>query len=458
MKKSTAILLIVVSATCGAVFARQQVLVNGSFEAVSLDPNGLLVPDAWIPFGGQVTTVRAFDGQRSAFLSLISGGNGSTAGYYRDTVSVGEGVRVLLKAQAYDPSAHPLSVPSSHAGAGMKLEFFPAGGLPLPPAVENLAFDVNAPVDQWVLVSLTTPVPNDPNYATVNAAKVTLISWEFPPDPNVALTNGLVYADSAWAEVASNPGVNLLSNASFETGTSAKNGFPPWVEFADTAFGSGVRKACLVSGVPAQQGNCVIKFIGATTGTQQNVPVTPGDTLTMWCYFYSHNGGAYPNNPYNDPYAKAGVKIEWSAGDYPQDVIDVVPNGDPASATTNIVHHGDPNSPMDAWQPITIGYTMPAGMSALLRSTIINYDGNTLTSEFYVDAFETVLANVFDGADVNGDNAEDMIDVATLQTVYTGPGAPLKYLGMVYDMNDSGALEFSDASYVLQHMTGPVNP
>ncbi len=424
----------------GLALARQQVLPNGSYEFATPDGEGRPIPNGWNSFGGGVQSADvAWDGW---FSGLASVRTNAYVGLYCDTVTVGANTRIVMKARAYHPAAFPIVEPIK---AGMKLEFLPPEGLELPPPVENLAFDVNAPHDQWVLVTVSAVVPNG-----VTSAKAVLISFEFPDPPDVPLTNGQLFADSAFAALSSNPSVNLLSNASFESGTSGQNGMPPWVEFADPLpVGTGARKACLVSGVPAHSGNCVVRFTGGTAGLFQEIPVTPGETLTVSAYFRTRG-----SSPYNDPRALAGVKIEWSGGSWPTPNIDVVPNANPISGTTNIITAA---SPTDTWLPISIDYTIPPNKAARLRATVINAFGPG-SCDVYFDAFEMVLTNVFDGSDVNADNAADLIDIATLQRVYTGPGAELKYLGLVYDHNENGALEPSDVSYTLQRMTGPVSP
>jgi hypothetical protein len=429
MKRSVKLLVIVGLLGCGAAFARQQLLQNGSFEVP--DPNGLALH--WNAFSGIRSADYALDG---VWSSQCRGEDGAFVGMYQDSISVTAGVRMLAKAKAYVPATNPLS-PSGGNVAGIKLEFFPANGLPTPEPNQNLGFDMSAPVDTWVPVGLTCTVPDG-----VDSARIVIISWEHPADPNVPLTNGKVYADWAWAEFGSQPGVNQLLNNSFELGSSSANGLTDWTEFADA--GSGCRKNSFE--VPAWDGINVAKFTGQTCGVFQPLPVTPGDTLIVSAYFRQKS--TLPL--YADPNAQAGVKVEWGGGAVPPQV-DIATNDNPVSATTNII---DATDPTDTWLPVTIDYTIPPQKAAQIRATVIT-GWNSTASHVYFDAFELVLANVFDGADVNADNYEDLTDLATMQQVYTGPGQALAYLGLVYDIDDSGALEFADASYVLTRMTGP---
>jgi hypothetical protein len=431
MTHRTCLLSIVTLALCGTAAARQQVIINGSFEL--LDPNAVLL--SWSTFGGAVQDPAfSLDGDYSLFATVREN---AYVGAYQDTVSVGQNVRILMKAYGYVPSSAPLT---PDIIAGIKLEFDPPEGLEVPPPEENLAFDANQPLDTWVPISLVTEVP--PN---VDTAKIVLISFENPEDPNFPLTNGPLYADVAFAERSSAPGVNQLLNESFEQGNSQPNGLINWTEFAEPL--SGTRRNSFE--VPPVQGVAVAKFTGRTTGLFQVITVAPGETLTISCNFRSRSTA-----PYNNPLAVAGVKVEWASGSIPEPDIDVVPNGNPVSGTTNIINNQDPTN---TWLPVTIDYTIPPQKAAKLRATAITAFGPA-DSDVYFDAFEMVLANVFDGSDVNNDDAQDMIDIATLQQVYTGPGAPLEYLGLVYDHNENSQLEMTDVNYILPRMTGPAVP
>ncbi|MBI5863163.1 MAG: hypothetical protein HZB38_01355 [Planctomycetes bacterium] len=416
------------AATAAIAAPHKSVLKNGSFEVNANDPNHPTLPLNWTEFGGaEQSADRAWHGQKSCLSSVRVN---PYVGMYQDPVSIPENVRVLMKTRAFIPSAAPITDPIV---AGMKLEFFPPEGIELPPPIENLAFDVNSPLDTWVLVSLTTTVP-----ANVDTAKIIMISFDN------SSTNGFIYCDSASAEFGSAPGVNQLLCPSFECGSSGPDGMnPPWDEFADAL--SGARKMCF--NPPARDGLCVLGIGGpATAGVAQQISVTAGDTITVSGYFKSLS-----TNPYNDPNAFAGVKIEWVVGSIPTPNIDVVPNANPISGTTNIVNSA---SPQDQWVPIYIDYTMPNNNAAKLRGTLINAFGPGIC-DVYFDGFEMVLMNVFDGSDADGDDDEDMLDMAHLQQAYTGGGAMI-FGGLVFDRNEDGFVNTGDLDLILPHLVGPV--
>lgn len=406
----------------------KQVLKNGSFEVNANDPNSPLLPLHWTQFGdAEQSNTRAWHALNSCKANIQING---FVGMYQDPISVPENVRILMKARAYIPSATPIT---GDIVAGMKLEFYPPEGIELPPPVENLAFNQSSPVDTWVPISLTTVVP--PN---IDTAKVIMISFDN------SSTNGFIYCDLPRAELASAPGVNQLACPSFECGGSGPDGMnPPWDEFADAL--SGARKMCFSP--PALDGVCVLGIGGpATAGVAQQISVTAGDTITVSGFFKSLS-----TNPYNDPNAQAGVKIEWIAGSIPTPHIDVRPNANPISGTTNIVNS---SSPQNTWNSIYIDYTIPNNNAAKLRGTLINAFGPG-NCEVFFDGFEMVLMNVFNGSDADGDDDEDMIDMAMLQQAYTGAG-PMIFGGLVFDRNEDNLVNPADLDLILPFLLGPV--
>ncbi|MBL8877560.1 MAG: hypothetical protein JNG88_00445 [Phycisphaerales bacterium] len=410
---------------CVPADARQQFLKNGSFDIPGPEATTL----RWNAFGGAgQSTDYLFDGSFSALTSVRVN---AFVGMYQDTYDAVAGNEVQMKAMAYVPAD---AAPTGNIVAGIKLEFFPPTGVETPPPEENLAFDADDPVDTWVPVTLITTVPPG-----IEIAKVVVISFD------ESTTNGNAYADLVSAELSSNPGLNLLQNPSFEIGGSGNDGMPNWDEFASPF--SGARKNCF--DVTAFDQDCTTKFIGQTAGLIQEIEVVPGDTLTITGYFFSRSAA-----PYADENARAGVKVEWVAGRLPEFQVDIVPNGNPASATTNIVNSG---TPTNQWVPVTINYTMPAQTASRLRGTIINGFGPG-TCDVYFDAFEMVIANVFDGSDVDADNDEDLLDIASLQTSFNGSNNPMKFLGLVYDHDEDGDVDSSDSNFTLDRMVGPALP
>jgi hypothetical protein len=428
-------------ALAASAFSRTNVLPNGSFEA--FDPN-TLIPTGWTSFTmAEVSSNFANHGSWSALADFA---NGSFVGMFLDTASVTEGVRIVQRCLVLHPSGDPLPTGGSPPPtAGIKLEFFPPEGIEVPPPEENLAFDANSPVDVWEQVSLSTVVPAD-----INIARIVVISFELidPNDPNgnpLDPNNGPVYADLVTASLDS--GANALANPSFEASLGGT-----W-----NTFGSGGSGAIRnLFEVPAQDGTAVLKIGGPfTAGATQEIAVSPGQTLDISAFFRSRSDGTPPlGGPYQSPAAFAGVKIEWVAGSVPSPNIDIAANDNPISATTNIITGDDPT---DTWIPVTIDYTMPAGMAALLRATLINGFG-TGSGQAYFDNYEMVLTNVFDGSDYDNDGDEDMVEIAKLQQTFTGDGGGLDFGGLVFDHDEDEDVDDSDSTFTLVRMTGPAAP
>ena len=122
---------------------------------------------------------------------------------------------------------------------GIKLEFAANGETP--PAEENLPFDESANADEWTLVELSTVVPDE---ATI--ARIVCI---YLADQS---TTGEVHFDMATAERGGAPGVNQLSNPSFESGPGGANGIADWTEFS-TPGTSEAQKSCFE--VPVMTGS-----------------------------------------------------------------------------------------------------------------------------------------------------------------------------------------------------------
>jgi hypothetical protein len=433
-------------AIAASVQARQQVLTNGSFEdrdpndpnILALDPNG---DPFWQTFGDiVVTTADAFEGDSSYAMLGLPGWAGGYLGPRAET-SVGPGVNIRMRCMAKHESAMPISGDACPQSlAGIKLETFPPIGFVTPPPIEDLVFPKNDPNDPndddpddvWVQKTLVAVVPAD-----ITLARVVLINFDN------STTNGPVYMDDVRAELASDPGVNQLINASFESGTDAEDGIDNWNEFASAASGARFN----LFEIPAQDGFAVVKFTGETAGLTQEFAVTPGDTITLTGWFRSDSG-----NPYLDVDAQVGLKIEWDFDLNIPGVVDICPNSQPQSALNNLILN---TTPTDVWVPLTIDdYLIPADGGAGIRATVLLAwpDGG---ANVYFDAFEMVLTNVFDGSDLDFDDDADMSELAALQTVVTGNGGGMLYPGLVFDHDDDDDVDEADAIYTIDRITGP---
>lgn len=414
----------------GTAQARQQIILNGSFE--DLDPNDPNDVAAWnIAFGGTRVDDFAFD---SDWSGLTDKSVGSFTGFAQQTpIEVTGSTRLFMQAYVYNPSSNPLL---SNEAAGIKIEFRPAEGFEPPADEENLAFDSNAPLDTWELVTLSTTVPDD-----IFTAEVVFLSFDNSDD------NGFVYVDDVEAIKGSEPGVNQLINESFEFGISAPDGMPGWDE-----FGTGFSVSRKNNGeVPALDGTFVCRMGGNTTGVIQDVEVEPGESLDISGFFRQRS-----DEPYSDPNgdAAAGPKVQWDFGGLPPQVDIREGNGNPQSGVSNIIEAG---APTDEWVKVFIDYTLPENAAAALTGTVINgFASAGSVSKVYFDAVEFVLTNVFIGSDSDADGDQDMVDIALLQRVFTGPGGPNVYGGLVFDHDEDDDVDFVDVdNEILPNQTGP---
>ncbi len=330
-------------------------LLNGDFEepGVGTGPNPTGITN-WLGFGFQEKSdEQAYVGDYSAKV-VVGGDFGSAfSGIYQDFGVFEAGDRIHLTAYVLNPSVGGLE---GSAAAAMKLEFYPTDGSENPPPEEFLGFDENSPLDEWVLVSYTTTVPAD-----ITLARIVLVANDTSAD------NGPVYMESAFVERSSQPGVNQLQNASFESGTSGPNGLTNWTEFR--GIGCQARKNAFE--VPALDGLSVLKISGScVAGIYQEIGVTPGESLTISAFCRSRS-----DDPFNDPGAQAGVKVEWRSGLVP-------PWVDIGDAPNNTIFA---DAPTDVWLPIEIDYTMPPGTAAEARVTLISAQGSAVESAVYFD-------------------------------------------------------------------------
>lgn len=394
-------------------------LLNGDFETAGpsqgQSPVGI---DDWMGFNDQE---KSDDVAEHGDFSLKLGVREAYSGLFQNMRTLYAGDHIYLLAYAYNPSSAPLT---GSTRVGIKLEFDPS--TEVPPPVENLPFDENAPEDTWTLVELVTTVPDDATIARlvcINAAN--------------AQTTGAVHFDGAYAERSSAPGVNQLffTNWSFEDGSGSSLDY--WTTF-DSSGVSSAAKSCFE--VPAYDGICTARTAGsAVAGVWQEIIVAPAETLTFRAYLYTPN-----YEPLTGP-GLAGLKVEWAVGGVPEDV-DI---GGP----TNTI---DAAAPQDTWIPLYIDYTMPADTSAIARFTNLIEKGTAVTGQVYMDSCEAVLLNRFDGSDVDGDDDQDLIDAGWFQRCFTGAGAGgLPFNGIVFDSNDDLDVDFADFGYFATRMTGP---
>jgi hypothetical protein len=396
---------------------------NGNFETVGHSTGQSAVGiDDWNGFNDQEkSSTVAKDG----LASLKLGVREAYSGLYQDMGTLQDGDHLLMKGFVWNPSADPLTDTSR---VGLKLEFPQT----IPPAVENLAFDANAPANAWMLVQLAAlTVPPDVTIARVDC----ILAAD-------ALTTGAVYFDAAYAERSSAPGSNQLLNASFESGFGGPNGIDDWTEFGtDVAT---TRLSCFA--VPTIDGDCTARSAGTTyTGIYQEFPVTAGETVTFWAYLYTRS-----DNKLGGINSKAGVKIEWILGTVPPPVdIGGSSNTVLAGAATN------------TWLPVSIDYTMPTGSNAMTRFTCLIDKSAATSGHAYFDSCEAVVLNhldgsdYFNGSDYDNDDDEDLIDAAQFQLHFTGAIGPLPWNGTVFDYNDDGLINSADFAHFAPRMTGP---
>ena len=405
-----------------SIAAGPNALLNGDFEVAGPSPGQSPVGiDDWNGFEDQE---KSNDVAEHGVASLKLGTSKAYSGLYQNLGDLIAGDHIYAIAYVWNPAGDPLT---ANSRAGIKLEFDP--GAAVPPAEENLPFDETAIADTWTLVDLSTVVPTD-----ITIARVTMI-WV--GDSN---TTGSVHFDAAYAERGGAPGVNQLLNWSFETGGGGLNGIDDWTEF-QTSGVSQCQKDCF--GLASyEDGICSAWAFGeAVAGIWQEITVTPGETLDLGAYLYTPSTDQLTGTGY------AGVKVEWSYGGVPADVDIGGPNNTiAAGAATN------------TWIPIYIDYTMPVGSSAVGRFVNIIERGTALSGTVYFDSCEAVLLNVYDGADVDADEDEDMIDFGWLQRTYTGAGAgSLPFNGIVFDSDGDDDIDITDWNYFRPRITGPAN-
>ncbi|TWT42393.1 Carbohydrate binding domain protein [Phycisphaerae bacterium RAS1] len=406
-------------------------LLNPDFEipgtSTGVNPTGI---DNWLGFGWQEkSTEQMRTGGFGAKIRVGGDTNAEYSGLYQDTADLEAGDRIYTSCYVRHPATGGLS---STAAAAIKLEFSPAGGLVIPPPVENLAFDDTSPTNTWTLVTVSATVPTG-----ITQARCTLINFD------TSDVNGPVYMDYATAERSSQPGTNQLLNRSFESGGSGINGLTNWTEFRGIGSRAAKNSFEITAFDPPSIAGSVVKYTGQTAGLTQDITVVPGEMLTFTVYCYSRS-----DLPYADPNAVAGPKIEWRAGGVPGQ-IDI--NGAP----NNTANSG--NTPADTWKRLWIDFTMPPGSAARVRTTIILAKNGATDAAVYFEDFEAVVTNLFTGSDVDGDGNEDLLDFAELQRVYTGTPGPvfLPWNLFTFDHDEDFDVDASDVTIFLNNFNGP---
>lgn len=354
-------------------------LLNGDFETAGVGAGQSSIGiDYWMGFNDQE---KSDDFAHDGAYSLKLGVREAYSGLYQNTKVLTEGDQLHMTAYVWNPATDPLVGTSR---AGIKLEFS-SGGTP-PPPEEWLSFDQDDPEDTWVLVSYATTVPQD---ATL--AKIVMVA------DDTSTTNGPIYFDSAYAERGSAPGVNKLSNPSFELGAGGANGLTDWTEFGGASCTAWKNRF----EVPAQQGSYVLKISGScVAGVYQEIPVVTGEALAISAYLRSK-----ATDPFNDEQGpRAGVKVEWVLGSVPPPV-DIGGPGSP-----NTIHAG---AATNTWLPLTIDYPMPAGSNATARFVNLIEKGNALTGHVYFDSCSAIVLNwpPLCYGDLNCDGSIDFADI-----------------------------------------------
>ncbi|MCB9849993.1 MAG: hypothetical protein H6817_04740 [Phycisphaerales bacterium] len=400
-------------------------LLNGDFEIAGVGEQSPTGIDNWAGFNDQEQSGDyALDGAKS----LKVGTDSSFSGLYQtaSNYTVSEGDLLLLKARVYQTSTNGLT---SDARAGIKLEFSGTGSVNLPSPYENLAFDENSPTDAWTLVDLGTDGLTVPTGASL--ARITLIYL-----PDGTGPNGIAYFDAAHAEVASNPGVNLLLNAHFENGSGRPDN---WTFFETAGTSDAIQGSFSINGYPDEFGEAYGECSGdAVAGFYQNVLVNEGDVLNAHVYMQMTSGSPLVGT------SKAGIKIEWIGGTVPGQV-DIT-----GSASDNTITSA---SPVNTWIPLKIEFEMPVNTEAHPRMVAIGASGTMGSGEVFFDNFEMVVLNRFDGADVDADDDEDLADYAAFQRCF--PGGSLGWNCTVFDQDDSLDIDLADFDFFVTKLTGP---
>lgn len=399
-------------------------LVNPNFEIAGIGDNSPTGIDFWGGFNDQGKSQDfAFHGTSSLRIGMED----SFSGLFQSMKTLDGGDRILLKARVYNEVG--TNGLQADARAGIKLEFFDPGAGTLPPPSENFEINQTDPQDVWIQVQIAASPLTVPTGATL--ARVVMI---FAGDTN---STGAVFFDTAFAGTPA--GANRLLNASFENGVGGFNGIDDWTEFG----GGGATAQQSVEILPHSGLDFTVKATGPSfTGVYQEVPVTAGESFTASAFLQISSSA-----PLVGP-ALAGIKVEWKGGSIPGNV-DITSG--PSNNTITAA------SPKEQWIPLFIDYTMPAGSHAGTRFTCLGAAGSSVSGAAYFDACEAVVINLFNGADYDGDDDEDLFDFAAFQACYSGSGVtPPQWNCTVFDHNDDGDVDLADYQYFGPRLTGPL--
>lgn len=408
-------------------------VVNGDFETAGVGAQSPVGIDNWVGFNDQQqSTEQALHGTKSVRVGMGEAYNGLV----QELPDMFEGDRLILRTQVLQTSTNGLT---ANARAGLKLEWLPVGGGgALPGPTENLAFSASSPVDEWVFVDIGTVGVEIPDGASI--ARVTMI---FAPDTS---TVGFAYFDQAFAATSRAPAANLLLNASFESGLGGANGLDNWTEFGPQGQQSFLE-------VPALADDLVNEdFFGATmkaggndyAGVYQQItlpdPLLPNEKLYVRAYLRQRADNKLLGT------ARAGVKIEWIAGNIPG-WVDITEG--PSNNTI------DATSPKDTWIPLEIDYTMQPGFAAKPKFVLLTAAGAGSGYAYY-DNCEAVYMSRFDGSDSDGDDDQDLFDFAGLQRCFNGDGAgELGFNCTVFDVDEDLDVDLIDFAAFEPQLTGP---
>jgi len=343
-RRVTALALIAGLSAPAALWARQNILKNGSMEsgpgAGGIDPQ---VAAEWTEFGVNVERSDAFNlippGPGHA-LKAFGDGDNTSVGAYQEVTGVSPGQSVTASVQLYSPADDKLRASGQ---AGLVLEFLNLfGGLIT--MHETYVLDADSPADTWIPATLgPLAAPED----TAQVRVTCRLQWS----PGDIL--GAAYWDDAQLTIDDGP--NQLLNGDFETAGVGQGqstvGIDDWLGFNDQEKSEDI----------AEHGIASLK-LGTRepySGLYQNMRVlNDGDHLYMI---------AYALNPSSDPLAgtsRVGIKLEFDAN------VDVPPPEENLAFDET----ADPN----VWTLVELETTVPP--EATIARVVCIYTGNQETS------------------------------------------------------------------------------